>query len=397
MNNPKELGFRFHSLNALRFFAFFLVYLKHINGVISSDDQELRYFKFLTDGGAVEFFFVLGGFLFTFLLIKEKETNPDFSFLRFYAKRILRTWPLFYIIILSTYLMNWYFFNFTGKIGLHMVSGGYWPSWKHSLLFLENYKMWEHHLLLTEYDNWQPMFSQLVVTWSLCVQEHFYLVWPLFIMFVPNQWIPRTMVAFIFLSFGLKMALVFHFQRQDMQVAHDFFTYLDLYSIGGLLGYYAYHQFDRLSAFISQIPRLFKILFTIGLLFFLKADAWFDHYNYFTKCVWNMTIGIGLTTIIAFFMPVDTKYKFSENSIFSRIGKMSYSLYLIHLSVIHMIMTAYVYYEFSFNNLFNFTVFGIVTLTGSIVVSFFTYSFIEQPFLRLKKRLKGRNFWIEQK
>lgn len=403
MTSPDKIGFRFHSLNALRFFAFFLVYLKHIHSLIPKEGP-LSIFRFLTDGGAVEFFFVLGGFLFTFLLIKEKEQNDKFSFLRFYVKRILRTWPLFYLIVGLTYLLVYTSIgkmgsinglNFIDSLGLRQTGGGYWPSWKHSVLFLENYKMWQHNLLLSEYDDWMPQFSPLVVTWSLCIQEHFYLTWPLFIMFIPNRLLPKAMLMAIIFSILLKLGIYIYFHERitkSIQLSHDLFTYLDLYALGGLLGYYSYFKYDKIVEINHRIPNWFKVTFLFILLLFLKTDAWFYHFHFTTQILWNSVVGVFLVTFLMFFIPSDSIFKFSDRNIFSRVGQMSYSLYLIHLIIIHIVLQFFINHEIKISTMFNLGVFVSSTLIISLIVSFFTYNLVEKPFLMLKRKLREIKF-----
>lgn len=403
MSSPDKIGFKFHSLNALRFFAFFLVYLKHINGAIP-EDSVLSFFKVLTDGGAVEFFFVLGGFLFTFLLIKEKEQNQQFSFIRFYAKRILRTWPLFFLIIGFAYLSLYGAITLYGDKGgyelmenIGLIEGnGYWPSWKHSILFLENYKMWEHHLILDSGSHWFPILSPLVVTWSLCIQEHFYLVWPIFIMFIPNKHLPKAMIGVIILSILTKFGIYFYFNEKvtstPLQLTHDLLTYLDLYGIGGLLGFYSYFNYRKIIEINNRIPHFVKLLFVVLLVGLLKLDEWFYTFHYITLVFWNLTIGLALTTLIFFFIPSESRFKFSERSIFSRIGKMSYSLYLTHLTVIHIILRQYQNHEIQVSSLFNLAILIISTFIISLIVSSLTFNIVEKPFLNLKHKLRGIKF-----
>lgn len=398
LNNPTNPEFRFHSLNALRFFAFFLVFLKHINGAI--EGNSLPFLKFITDGGAVEFFFVLGGFLFTYLLVKQKEQTKDFSFIRFYVKRILRTWPLFFVIIGFAYMSLYGAISWKGdsegyqllqNIGL-IDGDGYWPSWKHSVLFLENYKMWQHHLVLTPDKSWFPILSPLIVTWSLCIQEHFYLIWPIFIMLVPNKWIPKLMILGVIISFCAKLGLGFYLEDLKFNLAHDLITYLDLYCLGGLLGFYAYHRFDKISAFILSIPTYLKFIFIVCLLLLLKADMWFAHTFIFTKAIWNTVIGTSLTILISLFIPQESRFKFGVKSIFSKFGMISYSLYLTHLIVILVLLSFFNRYEFKISSAFNLFVLFSSSLILSILISYITYFTIEKPFLILKAKLREINF-----
>ena len=91
----------FDSLNGLRFFAAFLVVIHHSETIrLSYNMFNLKQFSLFNNGGlAVSFFFVLSGFLITYLLLKEKSVTNQISIKKFYLRRILRIWPLYYLLV----------------------------------------------------------------------------------------------------------------------------------------------------------------------------------------------------------------------------------------------------------------------------------------------------------
>lgn len=93
----------FHSLDALRFFAFLKVYMLHVP--IQGNFPILNYIK---GGGGlrVSFFFVLSGFLITYLLVFEKIQNGKIKIKKFFIRRSLRIWPLFYLIVIIVFLLS---------------------------------------------------------------------------------------------------------------------------------------------------------------------------------------------------------------------------------------------------------------------------------------------------
>src|SRR5256885_16484920 len=98
----------FPNLDGWRFVAFFMVFVSHGPGLLI---QRVRWPSYLAlleipivkmlDGGAVgvAFFFVLSGFLITYLILHEVEQNGRLDLLRFYARRTLRIWPLYYAVV----------------------------------------------------------------------------------------------------------------------------------------------------------------------------------------------------------------------------------------------------------------------------------------------------------
>ena len=99
MNNKIKLYFK--NLNGVRFIAAFMVLICHIelNKKFFNIPNYRETTKFLGHLG-VDLFFVLSGFLITFLLIKEKDLFGKINFKNFYIRRILRIWPLYFLIVI---------------------------------------------------------------------------------------------------------------------------------------------------------------------------------------------------------------------------------------------------------------------------------------------------------
>ena len=108
---------------------------------------------------AVTLFFVLSGFLITFLMVKEKEKYGDFSFKKFYIRRVLRIWPLYYLILITSYI---FFANNDIPIRTIILN---------TLTF--------SNIPIAFNSSWYPS-PQI---WSIGVEEQFYLFWPLVIYF----------------------------------------------------------------------------------------------------------------------------------------------------------------------------------------------------------------------
>lgn len=85
----------FHTIDALRFFALPKVFLLHL------PVTAFPIFNFFREGGGtgVIFFFVLSGFLITYILLSEKKQLGSINLKRFYIRRILRIWPLYYLMV----------------------------------------------------------------------------------------------------------------------------------------------------------------------------------------------------------------------------------------------------------------------------------------------------------
>src|SRR4051794_2984034 len=173
----------FYNLDGLRFFAAVLVILGHIE-ILKKDFRlpTLYPYSFFTNAGplAVTFFFVLSGFLISYLLIQEHKKkelqNKKIDLLRFYRKRILRIWPLYYSLVLLTFFLFPYFKLFQ------------YPGYN-NIFFTEQKEPFIFYMLfcpnLANYFFGNLYF--LGQTWSLGVEEFFYVFFPIGLHFISGK------------------------------------------------------------------------------------------------------------------------------------------------------------------------------------------------------------------
>jgi peptidoglycan/LPS O-acetylase OafA/YrhL len=155
-----------------------------------------RYTGILARDGwmGVDLFFVLSGFLITGVLLDAK--NGEGYFRNFYARRCLRIWPLYYCTL---------FFMFVVVPVLR-------PSEAHNVFDAKSMPWWSYLFYLQNF--LVPVITRatgpLAVTWSLAVEEQFYLVWPLVVRFSSEQTLRRVAAAIICLDPILRFILVQH-------------------------------------------------------------------------------------------------------------------------------------------------------------------------------------------
>src|SRR5580704_8273950 len=120
----------------------------------------------------VDLFFVLSGLLITGILLDTKESDGYFK--NFYARRCLRIWPLYYSVLILMFV-----------IVPHLR-----PQDAHAI-FQRSSPWWAYPFFLQNFFVAIPAQAAgpLGVTWSLAIEEQFYLVWPLFIRFCPSAYI----------------------------------------------------------------------------------------------------------------------------------------------------------------------------------------------------------------
>ncbi|TCS48956.1 peptidoglycan/LPS O-acetylase OafA/YrhL [Primorskyibacter sedentarius] len=162
---------RFSNLDGLRFFCIFMV-LWHHAPPVSSENFAILSRGFL----GVDFFFVLSGFLITTLLLREKEKFGKFSLRNFYIRRIIRIIPVYYFVVTC---VSFYYVVISDRVDLAQYVPFYY-------FFLSNF-------LTTDIPTLGP-------TWSLSVEEQFYLVWPIILLAVPLRYIFHVGILLIALN-----------------------------------------------------------------------------------------------------------------------------------------------------------------------------------------------------
>lgn len=360
----KEKRRHFHTFDALRFFAFFKVFLLHLPITV------FPWFNYMRAGGGigVQFFFVLSGFLITYIILEEKNREGQFRLKHFFARRILRIWPLYYLMILVAFLTP-----FITERLLHVTtsSEGYTPDWWMSLLFLENYK-----IMAT---GTHPNVSPLGVMWSLCIEEHFYIIWGLLLYFFSVRKLPVIIVV----SVAVGIISRYVYARSGI-AALDILTNIDLFAYGAVPAYLLITRRFTTENTLLRIPLAVKLLFTAVLLIVVQVcsqytddDVAFVHLT--------TLLGIMFALLISFTIPQHTRFRIGDKHILSRLGLYTYGLYLYHTIIISLLRAMYPAIGLSTDTPGGAVLFTIIALLATILCSMVSYYIYERPFLRLKK------------
>lgn len=372
----------FHSLDALRFFAFIKVYLLHI-----PLQGSFPIFSQIKAGGGigVSFFFVLSGFLITYLLSFEKINTGSLSIRKFLIRRSLRIWPLFYLMVFIAFLLP---YEFKEYIGFHMLGGGYDFDWKYSFTFLENYKM----LSVDKF----PKTTPLSVFWSLCIEEHFYIFWIISLFLTPIKHLNKFLIFSILLSWCARF-IEPSIYNNTLVISNDLFTNLDYFAFGGVLGFWVARDYQSVTQFIQHTHKWIKYSFiaiTLTIAVFQNELLPYNTDSYFFIFRPSI-IALLFTILIALFIPEDSTIKI-KSRLLNYLGTISYGLYVYHIVLIHIVYQYFIQQDIKIDNWATLSVFIIVTLGGSIALSILSYRYFEKPFLLLRNRITNKQF-IPQK
>lgn len=357
----------FKGLNALRFFAASLVILMHLKSNLSSFGYttlpELGLFsKGLT---AVSFFFVLSGFLITYLLFQEEKQTKTINIRAFYLRRIYRIWPLYFLVTSIGIFFYWYALPYLG-IEFDVKYD------KPTALFL--YLFFGANVINSLYH----VGGILHVTWSIAVEEQFYLIWaPLFKKFKKRIHLILWVILIISLIVNIFNKLNLFQLTEGWQLFVDTLQFHYM-CIGGLFAFYLYHHKSKLlsySVFSRKSWQVILTVFILGYLIFYQKTNWLEPILILPQ---GFLFGWLIVNISS-----NRKALFHlENSFFNHLGKISYGLYMYHMIIVYAL-------SFVVKAYFPVETFGILHLIGyvslvfgiTILIAHLSFKYLEKPLI----------------
>lgn len=342
----------------------------------------------LLSGGfvGVDIFFVISGYLITKLIIGEIVSSGDFSFKNFYLRRIRRLFPALFVTMLFCLCVGYFILSPTHLVELSQ-------SLVSAIFSVSNIFFWS----VAGYFDSDSSLKPLLHTWSLSVEEQFYLLWPLILLGLASLRRPRVIPAFIIivglLSLLLNEVFFAHqaritawFGTEDNQavlnVPSTVFYWLPFrvfeFAIGAILVWPNRSLISRLSKswrFSSEM------IFGIGLAMVIWAIFGFDDKMEFPSSA-ALVPCVGAALII-FSGPSHQLSLILSNRLMVGVGLISYSLYLIHWPLI-------VFYRYWMgSDLTQIECVGLVLV--ALLVAFFMYRLVEQPFRKPKSSAGSSN------
>jgi peptidoglycan/LPS O-acetylase OafA/YrhL len=362
----------FKNLNALRFFAAVAVIFHHVEQYKFWSNLPNVWGNTSIDAlghKAVSFFFVLSGFLITYLLMEEHKRTDDISIRNFYVRRILRIWPLYYLIVLICMFFLPFVFD-TWNFGGDFFARNYWLVTILLLLVLPN-------LVRTFVPN-VVGGNQL---WSIGVEEQFYLVWPVLVKKYLNRLL-TFLFGFIFLKVIITVGLETLAARYDIMVIQKLLRLwvllqVEQMAVGAIGAWVLFNNKERILSFIYKPAVFYLSCLLIGLLFIIPVHHWWIHY---AEAVVFTVLIMNLSTNPAIKLSLETKG-------LNTLGNISYGIYMYHTVCITFCLFTLKYFSVP---QYNYTLFNVLLYGSSIImtlgVSYLSYEIFEKRFLEFKER-----------
>lgn len=360
---------RLNGLDTLRALAIILVLIYHYLVVVNNE----RLFGFLSAIGwmGVDLFFVLSGYLIGNQILSPIAKQQHFSIRLFYIRRFLRTLPN-YLVILAVYL------SIPSLTGNHTA-----PLWEF-LTFTQNLSM-------------RPG-ETFTHSWSLCIEEQFYLFLPLVVLAV------FRFTGSVKLFWGILIsAMVFAAGLRGYQWNIHGGAAITWGDYWHNIYYHSFTRFDELlpgvaiaavknfhPSFFARLKTFGNIILAVGLFSLAILFYVMDHYFYMEGYGFSGVIAsIGFTWIALTFAAL-TLAALSDQTPLARwrvpgaasVALWSYAVYLAHKPVFSLLKTPLVGWGFALNS---YTAFAVVQVAG-LLAGFVLYKLVETPFMVLRQK-----------
>lgn len=304
----------------------------------------------------VDIFFVISGYLITNIIV-NLHNNEKFFLAKFYERRIRRIIPALYVVLFFLLIYNYF-------LQAPYFSKDLSQSIFFTPIFIQNFlNIYEG----ANYFNLSYDLKSLGHTWSLSIEEQFYFLYPLLIIFFFKSSKDFLIKLIVFLFLG-SLALYFYTGVSEKYIGyHFFFTPSRIWEIlfGCIL---AFQKWNFKNKTFLPILGFFMILSSVIAQNFVPQALVFR---------FLIVIGTGLLLISSFENRIFFISKILKNRIIVFFGLISYSLYLWHVPIYS------IYRDFFSYNTNTYENFILVSIT--IIISFISYKFIETPFRQGKK------------
>lgn len=373
MDNTKD-GIYFSGLHGLRFFAALAVIITHIELIKGQMPFDYLYesskLVFELGGLGVVFFFVLSGFLITYLLLVEKERPGGIRVGRFYMRRILRIWPVYFLVVALGFFV---------LPQLHFMDLHFFDQFPDQLN-ATNLFLFLFMLPNLAFAIFMPV-PHIGQSWSIGIEEQFYLVWPWLVRRSKN--ILVTLLSVIVILLMVKAAFLLYFKSvpysHNLKIIKDTLAMMKIESmaIGGIGAWMVFEK-KYYQKLLSNYVLAMALLSVIALIYltppFIQDGIYLVYSALFLVIILNISLH-------------PSSFIRIESRLFRWLGNISYGIYMYHMMVIAAVLGTLRWLNFPVGNsaLSQLIVYP-ASILLSIGLAWLSYRYFENGFLRIKSR-----------
>jgi peptidoglycan/LPS O-acetylase OafA/YrhL len=317
----------------------------------------------------VDLFFVLSGFLITGILYDAKESKHYFR--NFYARRVLRIFPLYYgALILFLIVLPWLRPDHSGLNSMARDGVWYWS-------YLSNVKF--------ALDGW-PQFGAIGHFWSLAVEEQFYLLWPALVLTLSRRQLQIACLVCVIGALAVRIALSAHGNNTAAFVLTP--ARIDALAVGAYLAVTArgpegLHRLSRLALPIAALLSLAALVIFVLRKGFAGYDPVVSTIGLtILACLFGAVLVVALTSAHDTFVA-----RAFGSSFLSFFGRYSYGIYVFHHPILFfktgLVPLALVPSVFG-SQLLRQLVFVVIATAVAVTLAFSSWHLFEKRFLKLK-------------
>lgn len=370
--NPSRVYFP--ALNHLRFVAAAGVVIHHLEQIKGSfglpNCMDLWIATAVGKEG-VRLFFVLSGFLITYLLLLERQITGRLQVKAFYKRRILRIWPLYFLMVLGSFVLLPVFLDFTGLLPT-TVSAGMHKLHQDFLTKLALYCSFFPNVSVHLYD---PVYGGGHL-WSIAAEEQFYLIWPILVCCFFRNPLLGFAIALI-----AKFAIVLACQHASIHsswwsaVTGSIQTNGVESFVAGATVAWLYHRHKSLTAAVSRHP-LAIVICTAAIVSCMLFEL---------PC-YQFLMNIGFAWLVVYQCQQPARQGRIVNWV-RYLGTISYGIYMYHPIVIFVVLTLFGCALKTMNPfVMNIVCYGTIS-AFTILLAACSYEFFEKVFLKQKEGL----------
>ena len=296
---------RILGLDGIRAYAVMMVVVTHLHLFIEWYDDKSPMYSLVYGSGGVIIFFILSGFLITHLLFLEYEKTGSVNLKQFIIRRGLRIFPAFYLFIITLFTLGFFIETNTTPKQLFMAA-----------------IYWFNHTPRSEYN------SILDHTWSLAVEEHFYIIWPLIFVVLTKIKARGSSIAvvLIMMIYSLQVLQNYLYAETDLDLTYRLHwrtSSAAIYLLSGCLGASFIHS--KYWEKFNNLPTI-SIVLTIVFIMGFGVDFWFEGDERISK--YCRIAGV-LSAILWVYINQESKTVAAlEFAPIKYIGTVSYGIYL---------------------------------------------------------------------